>query len=209
MATASADPSRVVYPGFRTRSADADWDFFPFGHWGPGYRLNEAQRHRMQHPAWGITAVAAIFLVWAGMEAAIGTIDRNNFWNAVLLLLAIVTPLLLFLTARWLCVWRLPLAERPLTLHEVQAFRALTHRRDTVLATIVVSTATAVLLLLLDGHTVMLEATTEGLRISWFLVLSQGSFITACAFCAWRAFGVLRLQPASDASHKNTNISTN
>ena len=54
----------------------------------------------------------------------------------------------------------------------------------------------------MDGHTVVLEATTEGLRISWFLVLSQGSFIAGCALCAWRAYGVLRLQPPADVDPK-------
>jgi len=201
MATAPAGPARLVYRSFRTRSADADWDFFPFGHWGPGYRLNEAQRHRMQHAAWVITALAAQFLVGAAVIAAIGHIDYNNFWNAVLLLLTSATPVLLLVTVRWLCVWRLPPAERPLTLHEVQAFRALAYGRDKVLATVVVSTTTAVLLLLLSGRAVTLEV-TEDLRIGWFFILSQGSFIVGSALCAWRAYGVLRLQPPAEVDPK-------
>ncbi|HZF34757.1 MAG TPA: hypothetical protein VE914_13230 [Candidatus Angelobacter sp.] len=202
MATAPAGPARLVYRSFRTRSADADWDFFPFGHWGPGYRLNEAQRHRMQHAAWVITALAAQFLVGAAVIAAIGHIDYNNFWNAVLLLLASATPVSLLVTVRWLCVWRLPPAERPLTLHEVQAFRALAYGRDKVLATVVVSTTAAVVLFLMDGYAATLEAMTEGVRTSWFLVLFQGSFIVGSALCAWRAYGVLRLQPPADVDPK-------
>jgi hypothetical protein len=201
MATASAGSPRIDRYRFRTRSADADWDFFPLGCWGPGYRVNEAQRHRLMHSGWGITLLAAQFLIGAAVIAAIGHIDYNNFWNAVLLLLAMVTPVLLFVTARWLCVWRLPPAERPLTLHEVQAFRALAHGRDKVLATVVGSTTAAVLLLLLSGRAVTLEV-TEGLRISWFLILSQGSFIVGSALCAWRAYGVLRLQPPAGADLK-------
>jgi hypothetical protein len=199
MATASAGPARVVSPRFRTRSADADWDFFPFGHWGPGYRVNEAQRHRLEHAGWGITAFAAQFVVGAAGIAAIGYIDYNNFWNAVLLLLAITTPVLLFVTARWLCVWRLPPAERPLTLHEIQVFRALAYGRDKVLATVVLSTTVAAGLFLIDGYAATLEAMTEGARTSWFLVLSQGSLIAGFALCAWRAYGVLRLQPPTGA----------
>src|SRR6185312_15187657 len=122
MTLTSTGPPRVFSPRFRTRSADADWDFFPFGHWGPGYRVNEAQRHRLEHAGWGVTVLAGGLLVCAAVIAAIGYVDYNNFWNAVLLLLAILTPFLLFVTARWLCVWRLPPAERSLTLHEVQVF---------------------------------------------------------------------------------------
>jgi hypothetical protein len=151
----------------------------------------------MQHAAWGIAVLAAQFLVGAAVAIAIGHIDYNNFWNAVLLLLASATPVSLLMTARWFCVWLLPPAERPLTLQEVQAFRALTYGREKVLATIVVSTTTAAVLLLGDGHTVMLEATTEGLRISWFLLLSQACVIVGCALCARRAYGVLRLQPSA------------
>jgi hypothetical protein len=201
MATASPGSPRIDRYRFRTRSADAAWDFFPLGCWGPGYRVNEAQRHRLMHSGWGITLLAAQFLIGAAVIAAIGHIDYNNFWNAVLLLLAMVTPVLLFVTARWLCVWRLPPAERPLTLHEVQAFRALAHGRDKVLATVVGSTTAAVLLLLLSGRAVTLEV-TEGLRISWFLILSQGSFIVGSALCAWRAYGVLRLQPPAGADQR-------
>jgi hypothetical protein len=108
MATASAGSPRIDRYRFRTRSADADWDFFPLGCWGPGYRVNEAQRHRLMHSGWGITLLALLaaqFLIGAAVIAAIGHIDYNNFWNAVLLLLAMVTPLSLFVTARWLCVW--------------------------------------------------------------------------------------------------------
>lgn len=204
MATASADPPRVVCRWFRTRSSDADWDFFPFGHWGPGYRVNEAQRYRLEHIVWPITVFAAAeLLVGAAVFAAIGYIDYNNFWNAVLLLLALVTPLLLFVTARWSYVWRLPPAERPLTLHEVQAFRALAHGRDKVLATVVGSTTTAVILLLLTGGAVTLEV-TEGLRILWFSILIQGSAFVGFALCAWRAYGVLRLQPPVDVDFSKT-----
>jgi hypothetical protein len=156
----------------------------------------------MQHAAWGITALAAQLLVGVPLVVAIDYfIDYNNFWNAVLSLLALVTPLSLFVAARWLCVRRLPPAERPLTLHEVQAFRALAHGRDKVLATVVGSTTTAVLLLLLSGRAVTLEV-TESLRISWFLILSQGPFIVGSALCAWRAYGVLRLQPPADVDPK-------
>jgi len=203
MATASADPPRLVSPRFRTRSADADWDFFPFGHWGPGYRVNEAQRYRLEHAGWLIMAFAAAeFLVCAAVFAAIEYVDYNNFWNAVLLVLAMATPLSLFVAARWLCVRRLPPAERPLTLHEVQAFRALAHGRDKVLVTVAVSTTAAVVFFLMDGHSAMLEATTEGLRISWFLVLSAVCSIAGLALCAWRAYGVLRLQPPTDTKLK-------
>jgi hypothetical protein len=206
MATASAGSPRIDRYRFRTRSADADWDFFPLGCWGPGYRVNEAQRHRLMHSGWGITLLALLaaqFLIGAAVIAAIGHIDYNNFWNAVLLLLAMVTPLSLFVTARWFCVWRLPPTERPLTLHEVQAFRALAHGRDKVLATAVGSATMAVLLLLLSGRAVTLEV-TEGLRTSWFFILSQGSAIMGFALCAWRAVGVLQLQPLANVNLNKT-----
>jgi hypothetical protein len=173
MATASAGSPRIDRYRFRTRSADADWDFFPWGCWGLGYRVNEAQRHRLMHSGWGITLLAAQFLISAAAIAAIGHIDYNNFWNAVSILLALVTPLSLFVAARWLCVWRLPPAERPLTLHEVQAYRALAHGRDKVLATAVGSATIAVLLLLSSGRAVTLEV-TEGLRVSWFFISAKG-----------------------------------
>ena len=145
--------------------------------------------------------LAAQFLISAAVIAAIGHIDYNNFWNAVSILLALVTPLSLFVAARWLCVWRLPPAERPLTLHEVQAYRALAHGRDKVLATAVGSATIAVLLLLSSGRAVTLEV-TEGLRVSCFFILSQGSAIAGFALCAWRAYGVPRLQPPAGADLK-------
>lgn len=204
MTLTSTSPQRIERGCFRTRSVDADWDFFPFGHWGPGYRVSAAQRHRLEHSGWSISLFVALLLDCAANFAAIEHIDYNNLGNVVFLLLVSVTPVLLFVTARWLCVWRLPPAERPLTLHEVQAFRARAHGRDKVLATIVVSATTAVFGLLLCGYAVTLEATTEGMRISWFLALSQGSFIVGCALCAWRAYGVLRLQPPAATGSQET-----
>jgi hypothetical protein len=84
----------------------------------------------------------------------------------------------------------------------VQAFRALAHGRDKVLATVVVLTTTAVLLLLLSGRAVTLEV-TEGLRISWFF-FSARSAIMGFALCAWRAVGVLQLQPLANVNLNKT-----
>ena len=87
-----------------------------------------------------------------------------------------VTPLSLFVTARWFALGRLPPAERPLTLHEVQASRALAHGRDKFWQPPSGRQQWPSFFSCYPVVQLRLEV-TEGLRTSWFLILGQGSAI--------------------------------
>ena len=78
-----ATPPRIEERRFRTRSGDADWDFFPFGRFGCGYRVNEAQRARLLRIRdWtimgGFLPPAVLFVV----------MDNANPWRMAPLVLA-------------------------------------------------------------------------------------------------------------------------
>jgi len=180
MTAASVSPPRIEHSRFRTRSADADWDFFPFGRYGRGYRVNEAQRARvLRIQNWinmGGVPPLALFIV----------MDAANPWGVVPLALVFLAWVGLPPPAQWLYVRRLPPAERPLTQQDICGFLARTQSRGVALRVLTVETVCAVAFL------VMFAA---GVRLAMPTVIAGSAYLSATlAYKAWQAYCVRRLQ---------------
>jgi hypothetical protein len=189
MVTASASPPRIGYRCFRTRSADADWDFFPFGRWGPGHRVNEAQRARLLRiRSWIITGgflpPAAVFIV----------MDNANPWRMAPLVLAFLAYVVLRPTAQWLYVRRLPSAERPLTRQDMHGFLAHTRTRGEILRQLILATMGAIGSLVLLAVSLHLAKTTANAAYVWPAIGGGAYFSVTFAYNAWEAYCVHRLQ---------------
>src|SRR5215467_10381328 len=102
MASTSTSPPRIEYGRFRTRSADADWDFFPFGRWGRGYRVNEVRRGRLLYFVSWVLRPAAFLISLLCVAAIAGRfVDYKDALQISLLTGAAVTPPVLYVVAEW------------------------------------------------------------------------------------------------------------
>ncbi|HZF34758.1 MAG TPA: hypothetical protein VE914_13235 [Candidatus Angelobacter sp.] len=189
MLTSSASPPRIEYRRFRTRSADADWDFFPFGRWGHGYHVNETQRARLLRiQSWIITGgflpLAAVFIV----------MDNANPWRIAPLVLAFLAYVVLRPTTQLLYVRRLPSAERPLTKQDMHVFLAHTQTKGEVLRQLILATTGAVGSLVLFAVGLHLAKTTANPSYVWPGIGGTAYVSVTLACRAWEAYCVRRLQ---------------
>jgi hypothetical protein len=183
-----ASPPRIERGRFRTRSADADWDFFPFEIWGRGYRVNEKQRENLLRcVAWIFKPAAFLICILSVVALAGRFVDYMDELQVLLLAGAAVTPLVLYMIAEWLYVRRLPPAERPLTLREIHGFLALTQARSRTMAELALgSIGTAVF-----AGGLLLEITSGH---PWPRIAVSAYCVVVCVYLAWRAYHILSLR---------------
>jgi purine-cytosine permease-like protein len=189
MATASFTQPRIEYRRFRSRSADADWDYFPFGRWGRGYRVNEIQRAKLRRfGTWIVEPAQLLISVLIVVAIAGRFVDYKDVLQFALVIGAAVTPFAFFMIAEWLYVRRLPPAERPLTLSEIHSFLALTQARGRTRANLIVGSIGTVVF----PVGVLLE-TMRG--ADWPRIAVAAYCVVICAYLAWQGYCVRRLQP--------------
>ena len=100
--------------------------------------MNEVRRGRLLYFVSWVLRPAAFLISLLCVAAIAGRfVDYKDALQISLLTGAAVTPPVLYVVAEWLYVRRLPPAERPLTLREIQGFLALTQTRGRTLAELV------------------------------------------------------------------------
>jgi hypothetical protein len=151
---------------FRPRD-DGDWDFFPNGALGGGYRVNAEQRERIASALRGFYGLATVLII-AGI--ALGAFGGGSFR----ILLPVLAVLLAAMLGYWLILlrplWRgLPRAERRLGFGEAQTQVARTVPKWRIVYVLVVGPLFGLLSLFLlwigrnDGETSMVIVGVVGL----------------------------------------------
>jgi len=116
-------PQRYIKGNIRTRQSDGDWDYFPHGWLGRGYRVNAVELARLLRLEGRQTAVAAV--LWIAASATISLIPPPEtvgfpvaFFGGGLAAFLAAKIWLLGAVARH--TRHLPRAERPLNWAQLQ-----------------------------------------------------------------------------------------
>ena len=107
---------------FRSRSSDADWDFFPWGRWGRGYRVDDEEMAPLQRLERRMFVIA--FIAWLGASFVLGDrltppVSSHFAFYGVSLAILLASKLAYDAVATWL-VRHNHAAERPLTRAELE-----------------------------------------------------------------------------------------
>jgi hypothetical protein len=183
-------PPRIEDGRFRTRSADADWDFFPFGRWGRGYRVSEAERERVRRLEGRLEIVR--FAIWVLISATLllATGEALGFATAF-----VSGGCMAFLLTKLGFLWvvarqtrHLARAERPLTWTELQEWETATMSLPRIVLAILVGVAMTI------GGAVLFSLTAADVDVQrrWFGIIGSAVLLAIGVYCACRFADVLR-----------------
>jgi hypothetical protein len=121
-------PQRYAYGKVRTRQGDGDWDYFPYGWLGRGYRVNETELARLIRLEHGRSRMAVLAAIWVVASVVIGAVFRDQIERSAALLAGAAVAGSIMMA--WFAVvvarrtrWLAP-AERPLTWMELRRWEA-------------------------------------------------------------------------------------
>jgi len=193
MTAVPASPPRIERGRIRTRSADADWDYFPLGLWGRGYRVNGAQLARfVRLEAFQTPVAVAIWILTTFTISLVAGPETLETFVAFVVggFAGLLASKIWFLAAVARHVRPLPPAERSLTWIELQQWDATTTARWRVAFSVLVAAA-----LTAFGVFMMLRAIDDAdVERRWLGVMTAFLMLAVGMYGAYRFVGVLRRQ---------------
>lgn len=181
---------------FRSRSSDADWDFFPLGRWGRGYRLNDEEMARLQRLERRMLAIA--FIAWLGASFVLAIrltppVSAHFAYYGVSLAILLASKLAYDAVVRWL-VRHNHAAERPLTRAELESWAETRKPRATRLSVSRSLVALVIAAALTAGGAIMFCQTMDLIDVERRWIGMIGGVFIAMVGLRWAYWSVVSLR---------------